>query len=791
VLQKGAWSRRLGRVSAAQLVMLLAAIVFVVLWGDVLIGRRTLIAGDILYGFFPWVKTVGAHAPRNGLLGDPVTLFLPMQTFARESILHGQLPLWNPHSLAGTPQFANDQSAFYSPFNLIALAFAPARGLSLAMLLKLVVAGVSMGLLVRRLGAGAFPAACAAVVYATSSYLVVWLGFSTGSVAAVAPLVYAAADWFIAEGRPLALAAVALSVALCLVAGHAETTFQVAFGVALFCLVRSAARPRQAPARLTLLAVGVLIGVAVSGVHLLPFVTQALHVGLASSRSASGMGFVHLPLEKLLTWVVPSLRGNPSIDGYLETPWNFNESTGFVGVGALVLAAVGGWTGLRRRSNPAIALLATLLLSLGMVYGALSPLAGRLPVLASTINTRFILTACIAVAALAGLGLGELTRPSDDRSRRRGMHVALLGVGGGGLLGVALLGLLLFAKRARVDSLLGHADGVIFFWVLLALTSGTAAIALVIASRASRLRTPALAGVALLLVMEGAIFAGPYNPHVPPAEVLPPSDTVSWLQQHAPTRISAYSNVLIPSTATVYGYDDVRSREVLVEPRYHDYWSAADPHYDDSYYYTFVLRPDVRFLAAAGVDYFVTTSDFTLPGTTLVHSAEGLNIARVDGTRPFAYFTDHVVPAAGEPQALAALRSDPTGAVTVEQAAPSGSPNGATNAIAVDIARRDAQALELDVTAPDAGQVVILQAYSTDWKAEVDGRTVAVAPANVLFQAVAVPPGRHRVSLRFEPASLKLGAVASLIGLALVGLLALADRAVLHLLPTRRLAWPR
>jgi len=80
--------------------MLLAAIVFVVLWGDVLIGRRTLIAGDILYGFFPWVKTVGAHAPRNGLLGDPVTLFLPMQTFARESIFHGQLPLWNPHSLA-------------------------------------------------------------------------------------------------------------------------------------------------------------------------------------------------------------------------------------------------------------------------------------------------------------------------------------------------------------------------------------------------------------------------------------------------------------------------------------------------------------------------------------------------------------------------------------------------------------------------------------------------------------------------------------------------------------------
>lgn len=753
--------------------LLAAAVVFVILWGDVLVGRRTLIAGDLLYGFFPWVKAQGAHASHNPLLGDPVTFTLPMLTFARAAVFGGHLPLWNPHTMAGAPQFANDQSAFWWPFNLVTLVFAPARGLSLAMLAKLVTAAAAMYVLVRRLGAGGYGAAAAAIAYATSSYVVVWLGFTTGSVAAVAPLVYAAADWLIASGARRAFAATAAAVALGVLAGHAETLFQVMVGVGIFSLVRALPLGRPAGVRLVQLAGACGLGAVTAGVQDIPFIVQAAHVGVASSRSASHIGLVHLPLEKLRTWFAPSLRGNPSIDGFLEVPWNFNEATGFIGVGALCLAGVGAWRGLRRRDNRTVALVVTAAAALAIVYGALTPVVGRLPVLSSTLNTRFLLTACLCLVALGGLGMDRLVRDTPGGPRGLGWLVAP----GVVAVGVTVaLGAVLFVRRSRVDALLGNVHGVIVFWALLAAASAVAAVCLVAATSAAPTHGLALLGLGALLLVEGAVFAAPYNPHEPAAEVLPQSKVVSWLQRRAPARVSAYSDILLPNTAGVYGFDDVRGREVLIDPRYRAYWTAADPHYDDSYYYTFVTKPDPRYLAAAGVDYFLTTTDFTLPRTTLQYSAEGVNVARVDGARPFAFFAPAPRFVAGEPAALTALRQAPDGPVVVE-AASAAAPVGATSDITpVRVVQHDAQQLRVDVDAPSAGVLVLLQAYSADWKASVDGRDAPVEPADVMFQAIPVAAGRHEVTVRYAPTSLLAGAIASALGLAVILALTLWPR---------------
>jgi hypothetical protein len=57
----------------------------------------------------------------------------------------------------------------------------------------------------------------------------------------------------------------------------------------------------------------------------------------------------------------------------------------------------------------------------------------------------------------------------------------------------------------------------------------------------------------------------------------------------------------------------------------------------------------------------------------------------------------------------------------------------------------------LEVESPDGGWAVLNDLWHPWWFAEIDGRPTALLRANVLFRAVAVPPGRHTVRLSFRP----------------------------------------
>ena len=53
--------------------------------------------------------------------------------------------------------------------------------------------------------------------------------------------------------------------------------------------------------------------------------------------------------------------------------------------------------------------------------------------------------------------------------------------------------------------------------------------------------------------------------------------------------------------------------------------------------------------------------------------------------------------------------------------------------------------------APDGGWLVVNDVWHPWWFAELDGQATPILRANVLFRAVAVPPGRHRVRFIFRP----------------------------------------
>jgi uncharacterized membrane protein YfhO len=88
------------------------------------------------------------------------------------------------------------------------------------------------------------------------------------------------------------------------------------------------------------------------------------------------------------------------------------------------------------------------------------------------------------------------------------------------------------------------------------------------------------------------------------------------------------------------------------------------------------------------------------------------------------------------------------------------------------IRERRPDRLVVDTDASARGHLVVAEAYQEGWKATLDGKEVPVRLANVLFRAVAVPAGSHRVELRYRPAAVYGGAALTATGVAaLAGLL--------------------
>ena len=57
----------------------------------------------------------------------------------------------------------------------------------------------------------------------------------------------------------------------------------------------------------------------------------------------------------------------------------------------------------------------------------------------------------------------------------------------------------------------------------------------------------------------------------------------------------------------------------------------------------------------------------------------------------------------------------------------------------------------IEADSPDGGWVVLNDVWHPWWRAAVDGAAAPIERANVLFRAVAVPPGRHVVRMTFQP----------------------------------------
>ncbi|PZO04522.1 MAG: hypothetical protein DCF30_00065 [Hyphomicrobiales bacterium] len=159
------------------------------------------------------------------------------------------------------------------------------------------------------------------------------------------------------------------------------------------------------------------------------------------------------------------------------------------------------------------------------------------------------------------------------------------------------------------------------------------------------------------------------------------------------------------------------------------------------------LKPGDLLPIARTADAYVYENPRALPRVLLVTKAETADFDAILATGQWPQGFDPRQSVLLD-RAVAPLPLGPiaTGRPASGLTAPGTSPQGT-----VRIADYGTTEVTLKVDAPQGGYVVLNDVWHHWWQVEIDGTPVEILRANVLFRAVAVPPGRSTVRFVFQP----------------------------------------
>ena len=454
------------------------------------LGGRTLLPADNLYQWQPYnnlAGELGVGRPHNPLLSDLILQNTPWKLFARAQIAAGEVPLWQPNILAGSPFLAAGQSSMLYPFSLLYLILPLWAAYGWFTVLQLWIAGLNTYVLLRVLGVRRPGALIAALTYQLAGFMLASAVFPMIiATAAWLPLILAMLELVLRQARALnaqpaslpwaAVGAGALGMAA--LAGHVEALYFTLLVAAFYAVWRLGAMViarRREPGiwgcvlrRGLWAALMVAGGLALGAVQLIPayeLASRSFRAGEASLAEVLGWAY---PARRVVAFLLPNFFGSPAHHTILDvfawqrvpltvnaagepitsTAWgikNYVEGAAYTGILPLLLAAaaLAHWLlGRIRRGDAApprhlaaeaadrpyralFAVLGTLALSFAFGTPAYALLYYGLPFIdQSHAPFRWVWPLTLCVAVLAGFGVEALTQALTPREREGQPKVA-------------------------------------------------------------------------------------------------------------------------------------------------------------------------------------------------------------------------------------------------------------------------------------------------------------------------------------------------------------------------------
>jgi hypothetical protein len=383
------------------------------------------------------------------------------------------------------------------------------------------------------------------------------------------------------------------------------------------------------------------------------------------------------------------------------------------------------------------------------------------------------------VPVLAALGLTALSERVTGADRRTWMAWAA-----GSTVLTALLILLLHESGglARIGR-----DGV-FHGPASSLVLGLLSILVLCPIVASHLGPrPFQVGACILIAVDLATYGHATIPMVTRATVFSEPAIFSQLRRLDPGtyRIMSLDTSMPPNIDLSFGFDDAAGYDYLTEDKAEFLSGLGSIVVGFDAESADVVKARDRRIDALNVRYLIATDYNHSTANLAAHPdrfREVLAVGHLDVfenlralPRQWLVPASSVLPTHTLGGALAHLRDpnfDPSRAATVTGGVRTNA--GATGGPGRVIQATDGDAsVTATVTAPAPSVLVVSQYFYPGWQAQLDGRAVPVLQADGVLQGVAVPPGTHRIALRYSPRTYRVGRDVSLASLAVaLGLLA-------------------
>lgn len=729
--------------------------------GDMLVGFYFPWSGGGFPGFDPWATFKALNTV------DVVKQFYPWKTFAFDLLRNGTLPLWNPYSFSGMPFIANLQSGIFFPTNLIYFLTSNLVGWTANVMIQLSIFSIFSYLFLRSEKLTRAASLFGAIVLMNISYITLWhyQMVITESLLFL-PLILYFTNRYLENKNTKWFLLIAACLACSFFGGHAQTVIYVYLIYWLFGLFK------RIPLKYLLFSS--VLPLILAAVQLFP----SVEAYLLSAREGAATKDLFAPYvfhwQNIITTLAPDFFGHPSNRNYVGA--DYRDMNAYYGATALVFSLV-SLLKIRHVKNIRFYLFLTIF---GLLFAAW-PLVYvfdffNVPVLSSGVPARMIFLFQFGGAILAAYGFEYWFNEKIIFNKKALLPLLALLVSFGILWMLALSGIAINGKVARNNLVLPTAfvGGTLGFMFIYKLWPKTKKLALI--------------GLFSLVLIQYSYFFNRYNSFSPFAFTFPTHPVISFLQENTGiNRFFGTNQGRIDYNFSVYYHlYDFEGYDSMYPKRYGELIAAAKtgdvprsiPR-SDAFLVNWSDPFSRRLLDILGVKYLTEKNDLYKsswdpdPGKfsperyqLLWQNTKWKIYERKTSLPRVALFSSFSLVDNNQQiiQKLYEPGFDYKNELILENQ-PAILPIHTTNK-KVDVISYLPNDVIIHTWADQPQLLFLSDNYYPGWKVSVDGQSASLLRANYTFRSVALSQGSHNVVFSYQPTSLYLGIITSLVSFA-------------------------